>query len=417
MTRIIQRESNRILKTNESKSTRLSKKIGYLCIFFISIWAISPVFSYGAIYRIFVLFANLIWTVLTYLGKKKIRIDVMLAIIYVFITSIINYLYHGTEGVLRNIQVYIFIFLYIVNRSYEKKDILKLEFMVIPLLILFSIWNTLTVREYSEISNISRMLSKNFEAAEEFAKRGIGGHGLIFSQIILVPTVLYSLRKNIFKQIWKKCFLCYYIIITIILIIKAGISLALINLTITMAIYLVIYKKNYINSLSVLILSFLLLLLIYINFERIFMFLFEITKGTSYNVKVMDIYLSFTNGFAVGTYYDRIERYTRSIILFFKSPVWGQLSYAYIGKHSPILDNFAQYGVLIGGIFLRIILIVPYRFMIIAKDKLFGLTFAVFISVLIYFSTDNISASMGVSLFIIYPTILKLIQEGEKNVT
>ncbi|MCC8147306.1 MAG: hypothetical protein LIO93_12920, partial [Bacteroidales bacterium] len=136
----------------------------------------------------------------------------------------------------------------------------------------------------------------------------------------------------------------------IILIINAGYFIALI-LTILGIIGLISENFKTQSSKIIIFTVFgILILFVVINFDAVFGYLEDISEGTMYHSKIQDIISSVSEDdtAAVGTVYARYERYTRSIKLFLESPIWGQLTRADIGKHSQILDYFAQYGVFVG---------------------------------------------------------------------
>jgi hypothetical protein len=112
---------------------------------------------------------------------------------------------------------------------------------------------------------------------------------------------------------------------------------------------------------------------------------------------------------ASGTLYDRIERYQRSFLLFVQNPIFGTMLSTDIGKHSQILDNFAQFGIVVGSMFVYFLIAVPIRY-INRRGAEFGLAFAMLIVTLLYFGLNNAFMSAGPVLFIIFPVAANMIR-------
>ncbi len=396
------------IKNNAKIKFTLAQKIQFLCIVYVAIWTISPVLAYGMVYRILAIGCVFLWFILVFMSTKKFKKDIFLSLLYIVFTGTINFLLHDIDGLLRNFQVYIFIFFFIVYLHYSKLGLLHIKPILIPLIGLFTIWNITTLNGYEELGNASRMLSKSFDGANELMNEGIGGFGHIYSQIILVPSVLYLLQKRIYKNIWYNLLFAIYIIVTITLILNAGFSLAIINLILTMFLYFLIKNKNWVNIFKLCSVGFIISIIIYLNFEIIFNFLISLASGTRYQLKVIDIYSSLRGVTSLGTVEVRLERYIRSIKLFFQNPLIGQLSYSELGKHSALIDSFAQYGIFMGLIFMKIVLGTPYKFLKNSVGSKFKLSSVVLVSLIISAGTNNIPAQLGVSLFIIYPLIWNL---------
>ena len=129
--------------------------------------------------------------------------DAILCAVYILITALINYHFHAMDGITKNIQTYLFLFFYLIYISYSKSDFDKTKFVFLPLLALLSIWNFLTFTAYAEQADISRQLVRNFSGSETYMNQGIGGFGLVYTQIILIPIVLHLIQYKVFKnKLW-----------------------------------------------------------------------------------------------------------------------------------------------------------------------------------------------------------------------
>lgn len=396
-----------ILKSSSDHMTRkrsaISQNIQCVCIFYIMSWAISPPLAFGEIYRwvavicaLFFLpkFLSVLW------GSNLF--DAILCAVYILITALINYHFHAMDGITKNIQTYLFLFFYLIYISYSKSDFDKTKFVFLPLLALLSIWNFLTFTAYAEQADISRQLVRNFSGAETYMNQGIGGFGLVYTQIILIPIVLHLIQYKVFKNKLLNVFLLFYLASVVWLILNAGYSLAVINFLFTTTIYLFSNKRK----IRVLLFSLLALgIILFFSSLPILEFLLGWVKHQEYIEKIRDIYSWRTNFVLVGSVESRWEFYWQSLELFLKSPLWGQLSNAEIGNHSAILDNFAQYGLLGGLIFIRILFRAPLIYLKKSNDHRFKLALSVLVSLLISSLTNSIVGPMGITLFLMYPII------------
>ncbi|GAA5219846.1 hypothetical protein GCM10025777_04760 [Membranihabitans marinus] len=144
--------------------------------------------------------------------------------------------------------------------------------------------------------------------------------------------------------------------------------------------------------------------------NRYYFQLLELTFGTNYYAKIRDINVSLQSSEVSGTLADRVERYLRSIEYFSHNPIFGTLSKADLGKHSMILDHFAQFGVGGGILFLTIIfwqVLQYYRY-----EKKGKLSLAIGIAILLIFGLNNAVFNFAPILFILYPLTIILTQDN-----
>ena len=133
--------------------------------------------------------------------------------------------------------------------------------------------------------------------------------------------------------------------------------------------------------------------------------LLQLSRGTLYEHKVAHTLLSLGGQEAMGTFELRSERYWRSIMLFLDSPLWGSLSFDSLGKHSAYIDNFAQYGIVIGAVFMYLLMFLPVRFLR-QNERHHGLALAIFVVALTFPMLNNVFGAYGLILFIFIPGAL-----------
>ena len=196
----------------------------------------------------------------------------------------------------------------------------------------------------------------------------------------------------------------------ILVVLKAEYSTAVLLMVTTVSLYLFHTKSIQKNMLL-----FILFILLYILFDAylvdILKLLQSLTEGTTYHLKLQDSIASIRLGEATGTTADRVERYYRSMNIFFENPIVGIWSYAPVGKHSLILDTFAQYGIFAGIALIYILLKVPYQILQThTKNRTLALT--VLILIIALFSLNNINMSYGFMFYIFYPYIIQRLENA-----
>ncbi len=122
-------------------------------------------------------------------------------------------------------------------------------------------------------------------------------------------------------------------------------------------------------------------------------------KGTEYEAKIRDFQESMVDGRSTGSVEARAERYERSLRLFLEHPLVGTLMFDDVGKHSAILDRFAQYGVVVGALFFFLIAYYPLRMLRNTRVPIgLGLSFA-FVAIM-FPMVNNVFMSWGLILYV-----------------
>ena len=395
---------------NDFKTSDKVSLINSICILYITVWAISPPLAFGTTYRLLLLFSMTILTMINFQKIIQSKITVWV-VTYILVTGFVNYHYGEVTLFLRNIQLYIFLFLLIIFDIFKDKFSSKnLHIIFLITILLLTLWNFLSIRILADNTHASRALAKSFEGAEELTNQGIGGFSSVYSQVILIVPILALIR---YKNTTTKLRLVYvvYLVSVSILFLKAGYSLAVLITLFSLYLYIIAKELNKVHTITNLILLGFIVLIFNYFFAEIISVLLDITEGTSFYNKVRDIAISLSEEASIGTVDGRMERYQRSIRLFIESPVWGQLDIKDIGKHSQILDNFAQYGLFLGMLFLYFVSYGPKYFLNGRYKKVGKITF---ITVILLFVTNNMPASLGVTLFLTYPTAMWLLNNNSK---
>ena len=381
-----------------------SGKIQKIALAYMIAWAISPPIAYGTMYRVLFVLCFVVWDfyAIRKCGNKFLTKQVALFLFLLTVVGI-SVLADGMSGFTRNLQFILFLMFLAVFYyycDYSKEDT---TWILILVMVLIIIWDFTTLKAYSTIHNVSRLLAKEFDGAEYYARQGVGGFGYVYLLVFIIPLLMGGILhgRNIFSTRLKFLF-AITLIMSIAVVVKAGYSIALILMFFSL--FIVLFIRRIRNPILTAILCGIVLYLVYSNMENILIFAREHNNNVMYAQKIEDMLLSLDTGEATGTLAGRFERYSRSLSLFFESPIWGQLSYADIGKHSAIIDRFAQFGFLIGMWALHYFTTAQrcvYRMHV--AD---GMAFSVFMTSTAYFLLNNVASAQGVGLFVFYIAVI-----------
>ena len=376
-----------------------------ICLLYLLTWAISPPLQFGTIYRILCIFCYILIEFLALSRNKKILNRQLSKFLFIIFLVVMTYLVDGRSAVNVRLQLVIFLMLLSLYDIY-KDNLYNISFLLWWCIILCIIWNICTLNAYLEIRNISRMMAKNFEGASYYAERGIGGYAYIYSMVFMLPMVIrLVLKKKILKNVGEKVLCITYIFTTALLLLKAGYTIAILITGIGLAGIIITNVKIKMRGVLI-ILVYIIGIGLILNLDTIFIYLIKITNETMYYQKVLDIINSLKSADIMGNVYARYERYSRSISLFIDSPILGQLSRSEIGKHSQILDMFAQFGIFVGVWFCSLF----YIFFKSQKEKcpreIMFIGVICFI-VILYSCLNNLTYANGAILGICFPLILE----------
>ena len=392
--------------------------LGEIGIIYICLWVISPPLQFGILYRFLVaLFIVILLLEVAIKSKTNIRFTkygIALILYFICVSILGEFLFPDLTPFIWWIQNYIFFAFYFIMLKIKKSNSLFFQkFMLKFILFAQLIWSVRSLQGLSVDASIARILTRSNDQSLELANSGYGGFGLVYSSLLCVPLFFGYIRKNYvgafnaiirFKLFNLDLLVLLNLLVTILVIIKAGYMLAIGSLLL----YLILWFVFSGGIVSRIVKSGLTIAILFTLLSRKTLILVQdiaMTVNPNYGRKLNDIltYSSSTN-IHENTLYHRIERYTRSIKIFLDNPIFGSLSRDDIGKHSATIDAFAHYGVILG---LSYLLCTTFFLVKEILPKNPYLDRGVFLLFLIFvFSTNNIVGSQGLILFIIYPLLL-----------
>lgn len=395
----------------------IEEKIKLVALLYISVWMTSPFLAYGTGYRVVAIIAFSVWIFIEMFDRRSViwrpSMYILVMYFYLLYTISVGYLADGILIFTRNIQFYIMLFFLIVHESYRRKSFLILKPVVLVNIVLFTVWAITTYQGLLINGHASRYIIRSGEEALFWSKQGVGGFSFIYSLLIyivsLIALVHYRIRRKKFLTLMT-LFLLFSLLISVLVILKAEYSTAVILLVLSTILF-IFYSESATKNMML----FFSLVLVYIAMEYYFidilMMLQPYVEGTNYSHKITDTILSIQSGDLTGTAEDRMERYIRSLNLFLEYPFIGVWSILPVGKHSLILDTFAQFG-LFAGIALLYILFKPlmniYRTH--QRNRRFSLTI-LFLAIALA-GLNNVAMTYGLMLYVFYPYIIERLENA-----
>jgi len=280
-------------------------------------------------------------------------------------------------------------------------------------LILFPLWNIITIIEFAKIPDIARLLAGSGAVDEAYyASRGIGGYGLVYS-VVLIPALMIVLLKS--KIVWKvheKLLFVINLLSSFVLILMSGYFIATALMVATLF-FILIISPNIRTRFFQVFLGILIIALIIIFLNNILDLLMEMLEGTMYFNKVNDIKESINSGSSSGTMEARMVKYSQSITTIVKHPILGDMSN--IGGHSVILDMLARFGLLAGVLFFYVYFKLISIYLEANKYNRDGLYIASIMFYITVFTFNTVSFTIIPVICIIVPYVMTIVNYTEES--
>jgi hypothetical protein len=392
------------------------EKLRVSAVYYLSIWTTAPILAYGFGYRIAALGSLLLWFVLELFNPRGIfrkpSLPILILFLYLSYTLPVIYMTDGTPTFLRFLQFYIIMIFFMIGTSYSRKGFLPFRTLVLIQIVLFTLWDIATYLALLENSHAARFIGKSTGQAQALQEKGVGGFAFVYALLVYIFGLMEMLRHRFRKKKFLSpltLFMLFSLFLSVIVVLKAEYTTAVILLVTTSILYF-FHSKSLGKNIFLGIIAITLYVVITANLVEILEWIHPYTYGTNYYIKIRDLLDSLQFGEAVGTAADRTERYIRSTLLFLEHPISGTWTFTVVGKHSYILDTFAQFGIFAGAALLYIILKFPisyYRRHPALRHYSFAMTFLV----LALFGLNNVAMSYGFMFYIFFPTVVEMIEK------
>ena len=396
-----------------------------ICTFFAFYLAVSSVFPpirTMSGYNVFSIIVMFSWIACAFVAKPtfftifaKDPLHKQVVIFFVAYTTIVPYLFGN--GIIGNRyltygQVLIFYFIYQYNRTYGYKNSSK---TIIKWSVMFII-TTSALTLFGLINNpyLSRSIKSSGEYTTSLQSQGIGGFEFIYFSVFLATTLFFLIinKNSLDLQLHKKIAIYSLFTLTVFTVIYSNYFTALIMLTMSLLI-LVITKANAVSRIITLIIGAIVLVQGKSNSIGVINWASNNLSSGKTLDRVLLIQADLMGFGNESLLSGRIPTFEESWNAFLNNPFFGialnkiEFDDGYLkgfGQHSHFLDTFALYGLFIGLIGIYIIA-QPFLKRMKVHTALFGLNVSILASVLMLFSANNVTPSIGYAVFFIYPVL------------
>ena len=211
----------------EKKSRSFISILQSLCVLYITIWTIAPPLQIDNIYRIAALGAVGLWFLLNIPQKVTLERIHILAIIFAMLVMIVALMDSGGRfrKILDPINYYMLVITFIMGYCYKDRWH-ELSWMIPIILLLLVYFNFQTYKTVLDDPSAARTLVRNDASAYHYMRRGVGGYGLLYPQVCILP-IIVSWTISAFRKHWVRFAIGVLWIISFFLyLFNAGYSIA-----------------------------------------------------------------------------------------------------------------------------------------------------------------------------------------------
>ena len=380
---------------------------------YLIIWVLSPPLAYGNGWRALAALSMLLWIAVDTLSSRSVlrkpSWPVLACVVFVFYTLFIRWLTPDGTTINSQFQLWIMFFFLLVGESFRRGREGDARFCFWLILCVLPVWCFRTLWGLEELGgDVARTVTRSSDEARELLDQGVGGYALVYTAVLCLPFLAHlALRSpgagkgtpTRWKRLAARWLIWGNFILVVLLVLRAGYSIALILSTFAIFSVILVGARSLLPMAMSIFAVALLAFLASVAYAPALKYLEGAVAGTEYASKFRDIRRSAEVGVSTGTVSMRTERYLRSLKLFIESPVAGTLTFYDVGKHSAVLDRFAQYGFLIGALFLTLLIHVPIRALL-SREIPGGLAIGFLVAAAGFPFLNNIFMSWGLVLFI-----------------
>lgn len=385
------------------------RPLEFIAILYIVVWTISPPLQIGMLYRLASLGCAGILFVINGFEITKQHGYALLFIVLIAVSEVIAT--GSFSSTLSLISIYLLFIGYVMNYWYEY-DWRDFRIIIPIILLLLALWNINTVKVIATNANAARDIVRNNELANGYLRRGVGGYGLMYAQVIIAPAIV-SWIINVLKRnkiefvcgcMWAISFVQYLNV--------AGYTIAVTATAIGVVMLLAYRQRSIVPALV--ISGLLLLLLVYLigYNESVRNFLLSVFDGTKVARKILDISSTVTTDETAGSIYSRISVYQAGLKQMMNYPFIGSWWKKGASGHSALMDAFTLYGVYGGVIMFRMIYCVPRLWKNKTQSSIVLRTInATIITITFVALLDTVPYNLVMMLMVVFPIILSDLEE------
>jgi hypothetical protein len=406
----------------QTKETLLMQKLSTVLAFYLAISTILPQLKAIPGYQLTVFFTVLLWIFSTIIVKPSffmnLNIHSFLIFVFIFYTVITPYLFgNGTIGN-RYLDYGVTLIFYLIYLYNEKFGFINSSKAIIRWSLPFLVYTcVVTLTRLFSNPYLARSIKSDGAYTNMLRIQGIGGYELIYFLVFICIILFFQIinRKELgLKNNLILLFLIVLLILFCMTVIYSNYLTALLMLLVSFTVILYDKTKNLLFRIYIVSTSVILLIFSKSLFELItdWLIIF-LGEGATVN-KLITLQSDIGGNTGGGSILlERTTRLEQSWDAFAQSPIFGIITDSIysnggflvgFGQHSQIVDTFALFGLVIGLINIYIILH-PFLLRMKRKNVLSGLNVAILISVIILYSMNNVTNSIGFAIFFIYPVL------------
>lgn len=337
-------------------------RVQQISVLYLVIWTISPFMEIDMIWRVGALAAFGLWLVCSMNRGLHLERIHLLALAFIALVVIVNIVENnGFSKILRPIHYYMMVFFFIMGIFYRNKW--KELFFIVPIVLMFLIYfNFKSAFAVIEDSTIARMLIRNDEETYVYLRQGIGGYSLIYPQVVSLPVLVLWIFKSYKQKTIYFLLGIVWLVSYALFVINANYSIAITGSVISLVILL--FYKGHSAGMAFVVSAglFILLMMMILYWDGFRNMLLEFFDGTAVAKKINDLVATSESGVAEGSINARMIRYQSDINTIFQYPLIGGLWWKSGGGHSALGSTFAQYGILGGYVFCKIVYYFPINY-------------------------------------------------------
>lgn len=381
------------------------QNIQKILVLYVIVWTISPPLQLDMIYRLAALGALGLWFLLNLTQEVQYEKIHGLTIVFALLVVVVALLESegNFEAILRPITYYLLVIAFLMAYAYKERwDELSGLIPIVLLLLVF--FNLKTYQAVMNDPTIARLIVRNDPSIYHYMRQGVGGYGLLYSQVCILPIIVFWTINSFKKSRIRFAIGVLWLISFTVCLLNSGYSIAVVTSIIGLII-LFFYRRSSI-VLAVVVTTVLLALLVWLigyndGFRNALLGFFD---GTTVAKKINDIYLSITTTDAADSIMVRVERYQAALNTIITFPFIGGLCFSSGGGHSVILDTFAKYGLFGGYIFVKIIFDFPMKLKKSPQlEKDIRIANAIFIAVLMITLLNSVTYNFVCLILLVTP--------------
>lgn len=417
-------------KLDSKIKTPILQKISTLIVLYLAISSILPQIKVLPGYQISVFLAVGIWVLIALLMRPaffiNLKLEVFIIILFVFYTVLFPYLFGN--GIIGNryLDFGVSLFFYIIfiyNETYNFTNSSRtIVFWTIPFLLYTSL---ITLVGLLDNPYLARSIKTKGDYSTSLRIDGVGGYELVYFLVFISIILFYLILNGKIYGIKKVPRFMLFLLLTIftVTIILSNYLTALVMLFMSFLIILITKSKNLLFKFIVTFTGIVILIFI----EKIILYIFNLlidilgSGSIVYKLNILKANIMGTSNVSITS--DRFTRLSLDIEAFKENPLFGiivkpiQSNGDFLvgfGQHSQFLDTLALFGLFIGLLNLFIVLS-PFFIRLKTSTNIKGLSIAMLFSVIIIFSMNNITHSIGFAIFFVYPVVYSFLIKDRKR--